>query len=81
MLGTNLNDIIPPEAWEVELTWREKGTLENQRDADMQLVKTATGQLGSRDMKTGSSREAITNFQQTVMDSSQDVLKIMFVPP
>lgn len=81
MSGTHLNDIIPPEAWEVELTWRKRGILGARRDADVQLVKTAIVQLDSWDMKTDPSRETVKNSQQTVVDSSQDILKIMFVSP
>lgn len=62
VLRTHLNDIIPPEAWEVELTWRERGILETQRDAIGEDGNRATGLSGYEDwFFSGSDYEFLTN--------------------
>lgn len=86
VVGTHLNDMIPPEAWEVELTWRERGILKTRRDAYMQSVKTAVVRPDPQATETDPqnkvallnlSRETATDSQATITDSSQGVLKTL----
>lgn len=73
VVGTHLNDTIPPEAWEVELTWRERGILKARRDAYIQLARTAAVRPDSQDTKTDppQNKVVLSNFSRdTTTDSS-----------
>lgn len=67
VVGSDPNDMIPWEAWEVELVWRERG---HRRDAYRQSIITAAA-------LPDSPQETVTDSSQdTVTDSSQDKVAV-----
>lgn len=75
VVGTHLNDTIPPEAWEVELAWRERGILKTRRDTYMQLVKTAAVRPDSQDTKPDPPENKVALLdllRDTTTDSSRE---------
>lgn len=76
VVGSDPNDMIPREAWEVELVWRERG---HRRDAYKQSIITAAALPDSpQDTVTDSSQDTvISSPQDTVIDPSQDEAAVL----
>lgn len=73
VVGSDPNDIIPREAWEVELVWRERG---HRRDAYRQSIRTVAAPPDSpQDTVTDSSQDTVIDSSlDTVTNPSQDEL-------